>query len=224
MLTRNNLKIAAIGIFGSLAISPSTHALTFSITGDLSTVNTTWDAIPDFGDPPTDIFLGTRSYDVIPFTVDTTGLGYTIVGRWAADSGAPAGANPRGDGILYLYQSAFNPLSPLTNIISGNDDDFTSGGGCSASSNCSRLTFNTGNTLSLVTGTQYFAVLSNFSTISDIELFNNGVTNYQIDFNTPGNAVVNFTPVPFEFSPALGVGFLGSLWAANKLRKHLIKK
>ena len=32
------------------------------------------------------------------------------------------------------------------------------------------------------------------------------------------------TPVPFEFSPALGVGVLGSLWAANKLRKHLTKK
>jgi len=34
----------------------------------------------------------------------------------------------------------------------------------------------------------------------------------------------SFTPVPFEFSPALGVGVLGSLWAANKLRKHLTKK
>ena len=46
---------------------------------------------------------------------------------------------------------------------------------------------------------------------------------FTANWNAPGGST-SFTPVPFEFSPALGVGVLGSLWAANKLRKHLTKK
>ena len=53
---------------------------------------------------------------------------------------------------------------------------------------------------------------------------NNSIFNPTWGTPTSSTSFTPITPVPFEFSPALGVGVLGSLWAANKLRKHLTKK
>lgn len=77
-----------------------------------------------------------------------------------------------------------------------------------------------------------------------VNITNNGYLNYNFNFTaTSGSTLLEFrsgndpagnllddvsvtavTPVPFEFSPALGIGVLGGLFAAKKLSSKLLKK
>lgn len=202
--------------------TPQAQALTFNFSGNLSTVGTpTWNARPAIGNPPTGTSSGTRPYNVIPFTVDTTASGYDIIGRWRVEANGTTpitDANPLADGFLALYQTLFDPTQPLLNIISA-DDDAGEAPVCPNAIACSRVPANDiSNFLSLTAGTQYFAVVSNFTNSpTDSSL----VQGYKLEFNTPGNAVVNFgspTPVP-EPLTIMGTLLAGGLGIALKKKK-----
>jgi hypothetical protein len=77
-----------------------------------------------------------------------------------------------------------------------------------------------------------------------VNITTNGYVNYNFNFTaTSGSTLLEFrsgndpfanslddvsvtevTPIPFEFSPALGLGVLGGLFAAKKLSSKLLKK
>ncbi|MEA5534913.1 PEP-CTERM sorting domain-containing protein [Crocosphaera sp. XPORK-15E] len=226
-LKKSSLSAVAVAGVTSLValLAPSAAmALTFSYSGDL-TGQPTFNR-PDAGDPPTGLaqFSTAVPFQTQAFTVDTTGSGYEIIGRWQPSSGAPADANPTADGYLFLYQDSFDPLNPLSNILSG-DDDFLSGGiGCSPSFSCSRLPSNNGNSLTLTAGVNYIVVATQFSNPPATGF----VSTYTIDINTPGNAQVIFptaasVPEPTAIVGLFLVGGMGLLSKRQKQKKETTK-
>ncbi|MEO0017907.1 MAG: hypothetical protein RLZZ522_1190, partial [Verrucomicrobiota bacterium] len=114
---------------------------------------------PNAGVPP--LVLSTNwgtavPYDVMRFTVSTTG-GYTLKSTAAA-----------WDNYLFLYSAAFNPASPLSNGLLGNDDF--------GSSVVAGLTTN------LTAGTTYYLVTSGYH--------NHSAGTYTLDIAGPGSVEV----------------------------------
>lgn len=96
------------------------------------------------GNPPGGLSgVGTTvSYDVLPFYVT---LNSTYVAETLSAAFSPGTAD---DTFITIYQTAFNPLAPLTNAIIADDD-----GGVGALSLATRA---------LTAGTQYFLVVTSF--------------------------------------------------------------
>jgi hypothetical protein len=126
--------ILAIGFVGT---TPA-QAATFTYSGD-TTGRPTWNR-PGAGSPPTVISSYTVPYDVFRFTVDAPG-------SYSFNSSSPY------DNYGFLYQGSFNPISPLTNVIIGNDD----------SSNIPGTSWDYGFSTNLTAGTNYFLVSTGFS-------------------------------------------------------------
>jgi hypothetical protein len=167
---------------GIVSISPA-QAATFTYSGD-TTGKPTWNR-SDSGNPPTTIssFATATRYDVFSFTVDTAG-------SYIFDSSSPY------DNYGLLYQGSFDPASPLTNVIIGNDDNFTT-------------SYNF--TTNLSTGTNYFLVSTGFNN-TDFGAFTTTI-------DGPGNVSAGgATAVPEPFTI---VGTLVGGTAAMRMRKKL---
>jgi hypothetical protein len=67
--------------------------------------------------------------------------------------------------------------------------------------------------------TANFTALSTSATLA-FTGYNNPNTSFLDDVSVSSVA----TPVPFDFSPNLGIGVLGGLYAAKKLSKKFLKK
>ena len=92
------------------------------------------------------------SYDVITFSIATSGA-YTFLSL----SVTPA----NWDNYTFLYSGSFNPASPLSNVLIGNDDNPTIG--------------RSGFTYNLVAGSTYSFVTTGFSN-TDAGSFSNSIT------------------------------------------------
>lgn len=104
--------------------------------------------------PPTALSgVGTAvSYDVITFSIATSGT-YNFLSL----SVTPA----NWDNFTFLYLGSFNPSSPLTNVLIGNDDNPTIG--------------RSGFSYNLVAGSTYAFVTTGFAN-TDAGTFNNSIT------------------------------------------------
>ena len=186
------------------------EAGTFSYSGNLTGQPTF--KRPNQGTPPTSLSNSATAvpYQTQTFTVDTTSSGYEIIGRWIPSSGAPTGANPNADGYIFLYQNSFNPASPLTNVLSGDDDYTNASRNCPLTEDgtddtaCSRLPNTNANTLTLTAGVTYIVVASQY-----LNPPTNNVSQYTVDILTPGNAQVIFPSSPSVPEPSSILGLLG---------------
>jgi hypothetical protein len=121
-----------------LGVNPA-YAATFTYSGN-TTGAPTWNR-PNAGTPPTVLDSVTTAvpYNIFRFTVN-------VAGSYSFNSSSPY------DNYGFLYQGSFNPTSPLTNVIIGNDD----------SSNILNTSLDYGFSTSLNTGTNYFLVSTGF--------------------------------------------------------------
>ena len=178
-----------------VAVPNGAEAGTFSYSGNL-TGQPTFKRPLAVGDPPS--FLSSLNnavpYQTQTFTVDTTRSGYEIIGRWRASTGAPTGANPIANGYIFLYRNSFNPASPLTNVLSGDDDYSNVSRNCSDALGCSRLPITDTDTLTLTAGVTYIVVASQYFNPPTSD----GVSQYTVDILTPGNARVVFSSRRFR--------------------------
>jgi hypothetical protein len=208
----SSLAILSTTSLAIVAAPDGAKAGTFSYSGNL-TGQPTFNR-PVEGTPPTPPLssVGTAvPYQTQTFTVDTTSSGYEIIGRWRPSTGAPTGANPSADGYIFLYQNSFNPASPLTNVLSADDDYSNNSRNCSSAVGCSRLP-STNATLTLTAGVTYIVVASQFYNPPT-----DNVSQYTVDILTPGNAQVIFPSSASVPEPSsilgllgLGLGFLAS--------------
>jgi len=179
------LASAAIALLG---VALPSKAATVSYSGD-TTVAPTFNRpeAPGFAggvtNPPTSLSSdGTAvPYYSQPFFVDTTGS-YNVTGTQAFD------------GIQFLYQTSFNPNTPLTNVLSGNDPfpDVNNSGFIG---------------LPLTASQQYFLVTTGFDH-SSFGTFTNtiaGPGNITSGTVTPTQAV----PEPSEILGTIAFGLLG---------------
>ncbi len=177
------LKAATLLLGALLLWQPATsRAVVYSFSGALATTD------PTFNRPFTTTSLsgvGTNVYyDVQPFTLTLSGST-----NLSTDS-ANFTPTPADDTFLCLYQTAFNPASPLTNLVAIDDD--------SGPGSLSLITAN------LTAGTAYFMVITSYS---------NGVTGTYTASITPANAaaivVPSAVPEPGTMT-ALGLGIAGA--------------
>jgi hypothetical protein len=164
-----------------LLVAGTVQASTITLTGD-TTGDPTWNR-PGAGTPPN--FLSSNATAVPEeswaFSVDSSGLYVMEIVQF------PAATNPSFDTFLLLYQSSFNPASPLTNVLKGVDD----GGNGS----WSRLDYN------LAAGTQYYLVVTGY--------YNDNYGPYSVSLSGPGN-ISTGAPVPEPSTMLLlGSGLLG---------------
>ncbi|MEH1823654.1 MAG: hypothetical protein V7L31_32050 [Nostoc sp.] len=183
-----------LGVAIALSVSfilPS-QASTISYSGDTTNA-------PTFNRPQTEGFEGGTNpptslssngtavpYYSQPFFVDTTGS-YNVVGSQAFL------------GIQFLYQNSFNPITPLVNLLSGNDpfpDEGTSGF----------------SGLSLTANNQYFLVTTGFDNS------NNSFGTFTNTITGPGN--ITLVPEPSSIASTVVFGIIGStLILKRKLKK-----
>ena len=197
MSTANVMKKLAIATAGTALAAfgtalPST-AGTLTYTG--TTVGgATWNRpVADAGNPPTSLSaVGTNvSYSVQEFAIDTTGL-YNFLS---------VATNPTTwDNYLFLYGNSFNPTTPLTNAIIGNDDSGTPSNRRSSFDN-----------VSLTAGVRYFLVTTGYSN-SDAGSFSNTIS-----------GVGNITSVP-EPASVLGLLAFGAMGAGSALKRKQQQK
>ena len=163
-------------LFVGAALSTSALAGTVTINGD-TTGGPTWNR-PVQGNPPTPppSGVGTNvSYQVTSFTVDQAGA-YDFL----SISQAPAGW----DNYLFVYQTAFDPTAPFSNVIIGNDDFPTIGRSGFAD-------------VALAVGITYFAVSTGFA--------NDDFGTYELTISGPGNIQVgNAVPEPATWAMMVG--------------------
>lgn len=101
------------------------------------------------------------------------------------------------DGVIALYQGSFNPASPLTNLLLGNDDSaFSPAVGFSNQSALSLL---------LTANTSYFLVTTGFSS-PDPDLGPADAGRYTNDISGPGTVI----PEPLSVLGVLALGFWGT--------------
>ncbi len=166
-------------------------AATTNFAGTLSATDPTFNR-PLTGAPPTGLSAaGTAvSYDLYPFFV-TASASFTL-----ETLSANLTPNSPTDTFIALYQTAFNPASPLTNAIAADDD-----GGVGP--------------LSLITatlnpGVQYFLVSTSF--------FNGAFGDYTGSISATGApaAIFGMVPEPSSAMMLLGALALGGLVAARR--------
>ncbi len=135
---------------------------------------------PVAGTPPTALSgVGTATpFDRFAFTVDLSGS-YTFV----STSVTPV----NWDNYTFLYQMAFNPATPLTNALTGNDDNPSIG--------------RSGFTFSLNAGTQYFFITTGFGN-ADTGSFANSISG-------AGNTIPGIVAVPEPATVFASLGALG---------------
>lgn len=109
---------------------------------------------------------GPNTYELYgPFTVDTAG-NYTFTNTYTT-----AGY----DGYIFLYETCFDPLDQLTNLLAGNDD-FNGVGGSQIAD------------FPLVTGTEYYIVTSGFNSAD--------FGDYTLDITGAGTVTCGAAPMP----------------------------
>ena len=175
-----SLLSALVLTFGFLTLlAAPAHAVTTILgTGSLDATDPTFDR-PNAGTPPTATSgSATFRYDTLPFTISTSGL-WTILARAAGSGGGTLG-----DPWLVIYETAFNPASPLTNVL-GSDDD--AGGSLDSAI-----------VLNLTSGVNYFAVVTTFSAGAS--------GTYTIEQRDP--------PAPPALAATHWLGQTSSLWSA----------
>jgi hypothetical protein len=137
----NLLRVVGLSIVFLVLNATSTRADTVTFNGTTAG-GPTWNR-PVAGTPPTPPLssVGTAvRYSITQITVGTSGA-YSFLAM---------GTNPLlWDNYTFLYQNSFNPASPFTNVLIGNDDAPIIG--------LSGFTFN------LNAGTTYFFVVTGFS-------------------------------------------------------------
>ena len=110
-------------------------------TGSLDAVDPSFYR-PDEGDPPTSVSERYVKYDLLPFTITTSGT-------WAITAkGSDGNGGTLEDPFLVIYQNSFDPLNPLLNVMAANDD---------SEDDLDSLVV-----LSLLTGVNYFAVITSY--------------------------------------------------------------
>lgn len=212
-LGKNSLGVAPVNVFG--VTTPQTTSLkqklALATTGALfialgtvapsmaasvqysgTTVGQpTWNRPLDNGsNAPTSLSsVGTNvSYSVQEFSVDASGL-YNFL----SDAVSPT----NWDNYLFLYQNSFNPTTPLTNAVIGNDDfNFIIG----------RSAFND---VSLTTGRSYFLVTTGYDNF-DAGSFTNTVSgsgNITLGSRPPASQPV---PEPLTILGSLAAGGVGA--------------
>lgn len=179
---------------GILLIGATSASANF-ITGTLDDTDPVWDGCG----------LGSAvdcAYDAIEFIVDTSGL-YTFDAFYPGD----ASADENLDGIIEIYEAAFDPLLVGLNSIAFDDDG--PGG-----SNTSQIA-----DLNLSAGTDYFLVVSSFTDVPNS--FGQPLGPWEVTASSnAGNVTFNSAPndVP---APSvlwlLGAGLLG----AGVIRRRL---
>ena len=146
----------------------------------------TWNR-PVAGTPPTPPLSGVGTavrYTVLPFTV-------SAAGSYVFQSTATDPLN--WDNYAFLYQTAFNPASPFTNVLVGNDDNIAIG--------------SAGFTYALATGTNYFFITTGFAN-TDFGAYSNSITG-------PGTVTVTAVPEPETYA-LMALGLAGVLAAARR--------
>lgn len=175
--------LAAVGL-ASAAVVPFSGALT---AGD-PTYNRTLS-----GNPPTSLSgVGTAvHFDLLPFHV-TAADSYTMETLSASLSpGTPD------DTFIALYQNAFNPLAPLSNVLRADDDS-----GPGSLSLMSRA---------LVPGTQYYLVVTSFA--------NGALGAYTGAIRNPGAGTAVFGLVPEPGTALMMLAALGVVGAVVSRRR-----
>jgi len=174
--------------------SSSVQALTF--LGD-TTGQPTWNRPIPIVNPPTVLSgIGTAT----PFISTQFNVGTTGSYDFLSTSVSPA----NWDNYTFLYEISFDPTNQFANILIGNND-------------FPEVGLSGFNGVNLTAGTNYFFVTTGFAN-TDFGTFSN-------DINGVGNVTLGAVqPVPFEFSPALGLGVLGGLLVAKKLSSKVLKK
>lgn len=154
----------------------------------------TWTRPSENGNLPPIDLFDIANYQSQPFYVD-------VNGSYNFFSLAVSPAN--WDNYLFLYQNSFDPLNPLSNVIIGNDDFPITG----------RSGFNG---VSLTTNTQYYLVTTGYDA-TQFGTYDNSISGL-------GIVTAGTLPVPFEFSPALGLVALGVGWQTQRIWKMNFKK
>ncbi|AFZ56888.1 PEP-CTERM sorting domain-containing protein [Anabaena cylindrica FACHB-243] len=188
VLVRLTTACVTVGVVTVSAVA-SSLAGTLNYTG--TTVSgATWNR-PVSGNPPTPPTSGVGTnvaYSVQEFNVDTTGF-YNFQ--------STATSPVEWDNYLFLYQTSFDPTTPFTNVIIGNDDNPSIG----------LAGFNN---ISLTAGLNYFLVTSGFGNSDQGEFSNN--------INGLGNITIGSASVP---EPASVMGILGlGAFGVTSLRKR----
>jgi hypothetical protein len=179
-----------------LGLSQVAFAVDVPFSGALSATDPTFNRTL-VGNPPTSLSgVGTAvSYDLLPFYVT---LNDTYLAETLSATLSPGTAD---DTFIAIYQTAFNPLSPLTNVVIADDD--TGVGNLSLA------------TKALTAGTQYYLVVTSFS--------NGAFGNYtgHLDSTTGlGQVVLGAVPeLPTSAMMLLSLGMAGALLRTRQNRK-----
>jgi len=126
-------------------------------------------------------------YSVQSFTVSMAGL-YSLQSTAVPSSGW--------DNYTFLYLNGFNPASPLTNILIGNDDNLTIG--------------LSGFSLNLLAGTTYFFVTTGVT--------NGSFGSFSNTFSGPGTITLNGPSVPESGPGMIAFGLILSCLGVARLR------
>ena len=216
MKMKSTLKILATSLLSVIALTSVSYGATAFGNGALTTSD------PTFHHPnASTVGTGVQYYDVFQFTVDASGS-YVIELASLNTSGTPSNAL---DTFYAVYANTFNPASPGAGI--GFDDDFTgtftvlpgpfAGMGYTATSTGFSGTqpgSRTDSPLSLVSGTQYFLVITSFRSTDFVGTGTNGqpTGNYVFGVSGPGNITIvpepTTTALLIVAAAGLGVGAL----------------
>jgi hypothetical protein len=171
-----------------VAAAPAYAVVTPTVVAGTTTGGPTYNRTLAGNPPTTKSAVGTNvNYSVVQFGVGSQGT-YTLTQITTYDS------------FLSLYSGSFDAANPLTNILEASDD----GAGTNLGGLISR---------NLVSGTNYFAVLSSFS---------NGVSGqYSLSISGPGAVTIGAVPEPAMWAMML-VGF-GMISGAARYRRRSVK-